>query len=93
MVLELFLNLGCIDVYNCSKGGDLSNTAAKYIGIVAGFVLGGLISWWIYNRQEKTADNQDKTVKHLEELGIKEEHILEKVQAFEEKHDNILNNI
>jgi len=42
------------------KSGDLSNTAATYIGIIAGFVLGGLISWWIYNRQEKTADKQQE---------------------------------
>lgn len=51
MVLELFLNWGCIDVLDCKEFGDLSNIAATYIGIIAGFVLGGLVSWWIYNRQ------------------------------------------
>ncbi len=45
MVLELFLNLGCIDVLYCKEGGDLSNIAATYIGIIAGFVLGVVVSW------------------------------------------------
>ena len=44
MVLELFLNLGCIEVSHCNNGRELSNIAATYVGIVAGFVLGGLIS-------------------------------------------------
>lgn len=42
---------------------------------------------------KKTADKQDKTLKHVEELGIKQEQILEQIQAFEEKHDNMLNDI
>ena len=53
--MDLFLIWHCVDVANCQKGGDLSNIAATYIGIITGFVLGGIISWWIYNRQEKTA--------------------------------------
>ncbi|HEY6586935.1 MAG TPA: hypothetical protein VIY98_01480 [Nitrososphaeraceae archaeon] len=60
MVLESFLTWGCIEVSNCNNGSDLSNITATYVGIIAGFVLGGLISWWIYNRQEKTAVKQRK---------------------------------
>ena len=99
MVLELFLNWGCIEASNCN-GADLSNIVATYIGIVAGFVLGGLVSWWIYNRQEKTAVKQKEILNHITDLEEKhqlilEKHevILEKVQKFEQNHDEMLNNI
>lgn len=100
MVLELFLNWGCIDVLDCKEFGDLSNIAATYIGIIAGFVLGGLVSWWIYNRQEKTAVQQQEILDHIANLEEKHEDILEKhelilenIQKFERNHDEMLNNI
>lgn len=100
MVLDLFLNLGCLEVSHCNNGGDLSNIAATYVGIVAGFVLGGLISWWIYNRQEKTAVKQQEILDHIVNLEEKHEHILEKhevilekIQLVEQNHDEMLNNI
>jgi hypothetical protein len=99
MVLELFLNWGCIEVFDC-KVDDLSNITATYIGIIAGFVLGGLVSWWVYNRQEKTAVKQKEILDHITDLEEKhqlilEKHevILEKVQKFEQNHDEMLNNI
>jgi hypothetical protein len=46
----------------------LSKIAATYIGIIAGFVLGGLISWYIYNRQEKTAVQQQEILDHIANL-------------------------
>jgi Na+/glutamate symporter len=100
MLIELFLIWRCIDVANCQTGGDLSNIAATYIGIIAGFVLGGIISWWIYNRQEKTAVKQQEILDHIVNLEEKHEHILEKhefilekIQLFEQNHDEMLNNI
>ncbi|MGH9981552.1 MAG: hypothetical protein ACRD6U_08360 [Nitrososphaeraceae archaeon] len=85
---------------NCQKAGDLSNIASTYIGIVAGFLLGGIISWWIYNRQEKTAGKEQEILDHIVNLEEKHEHILEKhefilekIQIFEENHDEMLNNI
>jgi formate/nitrite transporter FocA (FNT family) len=68
MVLELFLNKGCIEAFHCKDFGDLSNIAATYIGIIAGFVLGGLIFWWIYNRQEKTAVKHQEILDHIANL-------------------------
>ena len=44
---------GCVDLKDCSSGGDLSNIASTYIGIIIGAFIGGFISWLIYNRQEK----------------------------------------
>ena len=100
MVLELFLNLGCIEVSHCNNGRELSNIAATYVGIVAGFVLGGLISLQIYNRQEKNAVKQQEILDHIVNLEEKHEHILEKhevilekIQLVEQNHDEMLNNI
>jgi hypothetical protein len=39
---------------DCFSAGDLSNIASTYIGIIIGALIGGFISWLIYNRQEKT---------------------------------------
>ena len=93
MEIGLFINRLCVEAQQCEKIGDISNVFSTIIGTVVGILIGGVISWQIYNRQQKTADNQDKTLKHVEELGIKQEHILEKVQAFEEKHEDMLNTI
>jgi hypothetical protein len=79
MRLELFLNLGCIDVFDCQKGGDLSNIAATYIGIIAEFVLGVVVSWWRYNSQEKTAVKQNEILTHITELEEVHKLILKKI--------------
>ena len=100
MVLEWFLNWGCIEAFDCKEFGDLSNIAATYIGIVAGFVLGGLVSWWIYNRQQKTTVKQQEILDHIVNLEEKHENILEKhelilqkIQTVEQNHEEMLNNI
>jgi predicted nucleotidyltransferase len=82
-----------VEAQHCENTGDISNVFSTIVDTVIGILIGGAISWWIYNRQQKTADKQDKTLKHVEKLRIKQEHILQKVQAFEEKHEVILNNI
>jgi hypothetical protein len=99
-MLELFLNLGCIEAFDCKEFGDLSNIASTYIGIVAGFVSGVLVSWLIYNRQEKTAVKQQEILDHIVNLEEKNEHILEKhelilekIRTVEENHEETLNNI
>lgn len=91
MMLELFLNLGCIETFDCKEFGDLSNIASTYIGIVAGFVSGVLVSWWIYNRQEKTAVKQQEILDHIVNLEEKNEHILEKHELILEKIDKLFN--
>ena len=83
----------CFNYIDCSNKVDLTNTAATIIGIIIGSVIGAIISWWIYNRQQETADKQDKILQNIERLEIKQEHILEKVHEFEENHDKMLKNI
>jgi len=89
----LFIDWLCVEAQHCPDTGDISNVFSTIIGTLVGILIGGGISWWIYNRQQKTAVKQDKTLNHVEKLGIKQEHILVKVQAFEEKHEDMLNNI
>ena len=100
MVLEIFIMWGCVDLKDCFSAGDLSNIASTYIGIIIGALIGGFISWLIYNRQEKTAVIQKEIqghILHLEEkheISLeKHENILEKIQIVEQNHEEILKNI
>src|SRR5687768_6305676 len=100
MLMELFLIWHCVDVANCHKAGDLSIIDSIYIVIVAGFLLGSIISWWIYNRQEKTAGKEQEILDHIVNLEEKHEHVLEKhelvlekIQIVEQNHEEMLNNI
>lgn len=100
MVLEIFLMWGCVDLKDCFNAGDLSNIASTYIGIIIGAVIGGFISWLIYNRQEKTAVIQKEIQDHI--LHLEEKHeislekheaILQKIQTVEQNHEEMLKNI
>jgi hypothetical protein len=64
MEIGLFINWLCVEAQHCEKR-DISNVFATILGTVVGLLIGGGISWWIYNRQEKTADKQDKTLNML----------------------------
>ena len=92
MVIELLLNWECFKYIGCIVGEDLTNTTATYIGIIIGAVLGAGISMLIYKRQQKTAEEQEKILKRIEALGIKQEHIINHIQTFEENHERMLEN-
>ena len=70
----------------------MSNIAATYIGIIVGFVLGGLISWWIYNRQEKAAVKQQEILDHIGNLRKAWTYFRKDTNSWA-KHDEMLNNI
>jgi uncharacterized membrane-anchored protein YhcB (DUF1043 family) len=93
MVLEIFIMWGCVDLKDCFSAGDLSNIASTYIGIIIGALIGGFISWLIYNRQEKTAVIQKEIQGHILHLEEKHEIILEKIQIVEQNHEEMLKNI
>ena len=80
---------GCIPeiTSNCQ---DMTNASSTYIGIIIGAIIAGLITWWVYNRQNKTAKQQDKMLKKiidLENLYIK---TLERIEDLDKNHDATL---
>jgi len=69
---------------------DMSNAASTYVGIVAGAIIGGIVSWWIYNRQKKTSDSQDYILHRIEDLEENHDAILKKLADFDDKHESTL---
>ena len=58
----------------------MTNASNTYLGVIIGAILGGIISWWIYNRQQKTADKQDNLLSHTKDLEENNELILKRVE-------------
>ena len=50
----LFINWLCVETQHCEQTGDISNVFSTIVGTVVGILIGGVISWWVYNRQQKT---------------------------------------
>jgi hypothetical protein len=91
MVIELLLNWECFKYLGCIVGEDLTNTAATYVGIIIGAILGAGISMLIYMRQRKTIEEQDKILKYIENWN-KIRTIIIHIQTFEENHERMLEN-
>ncbi|MDW0154415.1 MAG: hypothetical protein QOK68_07400 [Nitrososphaeraceae archaeon] len=72
---------------------DMTNSSSTYLGIIAGAIIGGIISWWIFNRQKKTSDKQDYTLNRIEQLENYNEKLLEKIKVLEEKNEKLLEEI
>jgi Na+/glutamate symporter len=89
---SLALTWGCIPELsrNCM---DMTNSSSTYVGIIAGAIIGGIISWWIFNRQKKTSDKQDYTLSHIEQLENYNEKLLEKIKQVEEHNEKLLEKI
>ncbi|MDE1843999.1 MAG: hypothetical protein KGI10_01565 [Thaumarchaeota archaeon] len=69
---------------NCS---DMSNASSTYLGILGGAIVGGIVSWWIYNRQKRTSEQQDKILGRIEKLEENHSEILKKLADFDDKHE------
>jgi Na+/glutamate symporter len=69
---------------------DMSNAASTYLGIIGGAIVGGIVSWWIYNRQKKTSNSQDYILHRIEELEESHDAILKKLADFDDKHESTL---
>src|SRR5579863_665177 len=69
---------------------DMTNASSTYLGIVAGAIIGGIVSWWIYNRQTKTSKSQDHILHRIEELEETHDAMLKKLANFDDKHDSTL---
>jgi Na+/glutamate symporter len=66
---------------------DMSNAGSTYIGIVAGAIIGGIVSWWIYNRQKYTSEEQDRILGKIKDLEESHGNILRKLEDFDNKHE------
>jgi uncharacterized membrane protein YgaE (UPF0421/DUF939 family) len=72
---------------------DMTNASSTYLGIIIGAIIGGIVSWWIFNRQKKTSDKQDYTLNRIEHLEKYNEKLLEKIKQFEERNEKLLEKI
>jgi len=89
---NLFFSFGCIP--ELTKGcQDMTNASSTYLGIAAGAVIGGIVSWWIYNRQKKTAEIQDLTLNRIKELDENHDIILKRIEDFDSRQEETLNKI
>lgn len=71
----------------------MTNASSTYLGILGGAIIGAIVSWWIYNRQKKTSDIQDRILKRVKDLEESHDEILKKIDKFDEKHESSLNSI
>jgi len=88
----LFFSWGCIP--ELSQGcQDMTNASSTYLGIATGAVIGGIVSWWIYDRQKKTAEIQDLALNRIKELDENHDFILKRIEDIDSRHEEILNKI
>jgi Na+/glutamate symporter len=72
---------------------DMTNASSTYLGIVVGAIIGGIISWWIYDRQKKTSEKQDLTLSRIKELNERHDRILKRLEQSDMRQDSTLNTI
>jgi hypothetical protein len=92
MLLSILAIWGCVPEF--AKGCiDMTNSTSAYLGIARGIAIGAVISWWIYNRQNKIGGTHDDILQRIEKLEEKNTKILAHLDTFAKRHDNILNKI
>jgi len=87
-MMPFFLDIwGCIPEVskNCI---DMTNASSTYLGVIMGVIVGSIISWWIYNRQKRTSEQQDKILERIERLEENHSEILKKLADFDDKHES-----
>jgi hypothetical protein len=72
---------------------DMTNSSSTYLGILAGAAIGAVISWWIYNRQNKMSHVQESILKRINGLEDHNTNILISLEASVKRHDELLNKI
>ena len=71
----------------------MTNASSTYFSILIGAVIGGLISWLIYNRQKITAQKQDVTLERIKELNERHDNVLKAIERVEEHNKKMLDRI
>ena len=92
MSMLIFAIWGCVQEFtkDCL---DMTNASSTYLGIVIGALIGGVISWWIYNRQNKISREQDHILQHNNKLEQDNKKILMHLEEYTKHHDELLNRI
>ncbi len=83
----------CFTEFGQTDCNDMSNASSTYIGLAAGAAIGGGISWWIYNRQNKTSRKQDDILDSIKEIERKNKEILTHLESYAKHHDLVLKKI
>jgi uncharacterized membrane-anchored protein YhcB (DUF1043 family) len=78
---------------DCTKDMDISNAGSTWVGLVAGIVIGAVITWWVYNRQKKISEKQDEFLTHIADLEERNKTMLNKILSLEEKIEDMLKKI
>ncbi len=89
MILDIW---GCIPELS-SNCPDMTNTSSTYLGIIVGAIIGAIISWWIYNRQKRTSEKQDKMLNRIRDLEQIHHKVLKKIERIEQQHEQSLQSI
>lgn len=72
---------------------DMTNASSTYFSLLIGAIVGGTVSWWIFNRQKMTSEKQDIAIKHIETLNENHERLLNRMEQIEQNHQKTLNAI
>ena len=69
---------------------DMTNSSSTYLSLVVGGLFGGIVSWWLYDRQKKISKKQDIAIQHMAELNESHDKILKKIERMERQHQETL---
>jgi hypothetical protein len=87
-----------LDIWGCipelsKQCVDMTNSSSTYLGIVAGALIGGIITWWIYNRQNKTSKQQESILHRINKLEEGNRNILIHLELTAKKSGDLLERI
>ncbi len=91
-MVNLLLVWGCIPELT-NECVDMTNASSTYLSMLVGAVIGALISWLIYTRQQKIAKSQDIALKRIQELDKRHDIILKTIEGIEEHNKKTLDSI
>ena len=80
---------GCIPEVS-NQCVDMTNTSSTYLGIIAGALVGGIISWWIYNRQNKISEQQDGILHRINKIEEGNRKILVRLELSTKANGELL---
>ena len=72
---------------------DMTNASSTYLGIVVGAIIGGLITWWVYYKQNQTSKKQDELLNKIADLEKMHIKTLERIEEIDKNHDETLQSI